>query len=80
MSVAWIFFGIGPGVIIGNNFFGKPQNVESWSFGMPSIVGMANYFWIIGIFIVWFLASKMEMSTTPTKNIVSQNEDIVSGN
>ena len=76
VAVAWIFFGIGPGVIIGNNFFGKPQNVESWSFGMPSLWVWQIIFWIIGIFIVWFLASKMEMSTTPTKNIVSQNEDI----
>ena len=76
VTVSWIFFAIGPGSLIGNNFFGKPQNVESWSFGMPSVWIWQIIFWIIGIFIVWFLASKMEMSTSPNKNIISQNEDI----
>ncbi len=74
--VVWIFFAIGPGSILGNNFFGKPQSVESWSFGMPSLWVWQIIFWIIGIFIVWFLGSKMEMSTSPNKNIISQNEDI----
>ena len=75
----WIFFSIGPGSIVGNNFFGRPQNVESWSFGMPSLWVWQIIFWIIGVFIVWFLASKMEMSTSPKKNIISQNEDIDRG-
>ena len=73
---AWLFFGIGPGSILGNNFFGNPKSVESWSFGMPSLWVWQIIFWIIGIFIVWFISSKMEMSTTPKKNIVSYSEDI----
>ncbi len=77
--IAWTFFAIGPGLIVGNNFFGKPGNTESWSFGMPSIWIWQIIFWILGIFIVWFLAFKMEMSTSPSKNIMSQTEDIVSG-
>ena len=35
--VAWIFFALGPGLIISNQLFGNPSNVESWSFGMPSL-------------------------------------------
>ena len=77
VTVAWIFFAIGPGSILGNSFFGKPQSVESWSFGMPSLWVWQIIFWIIGIFIVWFLASKMEMSTSPNKNIVPRNDDII---
>ena len=77
VTIVWIFFAIGPGSIIGNNFFGAPQSVESWSFGIPSLWVWQIIFWIIGIFIVWFLASKMEMSTSPNKNIISQNDDII---
>ena len=76
VTIVWIFFAIGPGSLLGNNFFGRPQSVESWSFGMPSLWVWQIIFWIIGVFIVWFLASKMEMSTSPKKNIISQNEDI----
>ena len=74
--VVWIFFAFGPGLMIGNELFGKPINVESWSFGMPSIWVWQVIFWGIGILLVWFLAVKMEMSTSLEKNIVSQTEDI----
>ena len=72
---AWLFFGIGPGqylVII----FWKSKECRKLVFWHAISVGMANYFLIIGIFIVWFISSKMEMSTTPKKNIVSYSEDI----
>ena len=35
VTVTWIFFSMGPGLIIGNNMFGNPNNVESWAFGIP---------------------------------------------
>ena len=72
----WIFFSFGPGLMIGNELFGKPINVESWSFGMPSIWVWQVIFWGIGVLLVWFLAVKMEMSSSLEKNIVSQTEDI----
>ncbi len=74
--IVWIFFAFGPGLMIGNELFGKPINVESWSFGMPSIWVWQAIFWVMGILLVWFLAVKMEMSTSLEKNIVSQTEDI----
>ncbi len=77
VTIVWIFFAIGPGSLLGNNFFGIPQSVESWSFGMPSLWVWQIIFWIIGVFIVWFLASKMEMSTSPKKNITPQSEDVI---
>ena len=76
ITAAWIFFALGPGLIMGNELFGKPINVESWSFGMPSIWVWNIVFWILGILLVWFLAIKMEMSTSPNKTIVSQVEDV----
>ncbi len=74
--IVWIFFSFGPGLLVGNELFGKPINVESWSFGMPSIWVWQIIFWGMGILLVWFLAVKMEMSTSLEKNIVSQTEDI----
>ena len=76
VTAAWIFFALGPGLIMGNELFGKPINVESWSFGIPSIWVWNIVFWILGILLVWFLAIKMEMSTSPNKTIVSQVEDV----
>ena len=28
-------------------------------------LGMANYLWLIGVYMMWMLAYKMEMSTPP---------------
>ena len=78
VTVTWIFFALGPGSIIGNNIFGKPGDIESWSFGAPSIWVWEIISWILGIILIWFLAVKMEMSTSPEKNIIAQTEDISS--
>ena len=74
--VGWTFFAFGPGLLIGNELFGKAKNVESWSFGMPSLWVWQIVFWILGVLLIWFLAIKMEMSTSTDKTIVSQTEDI----
>ena len=79
VTVTWIFFALGPGSIVGNNIFGKPGDIESWSFGTPSIWVWEIISWILGIILIWFLAVKMEMSTSPEKNIIAQTEDISSG-
>ena len=76
VTITWLFFALGPGTIIGNEMFGNPNNVESWSFGIPSIWVWQIIFWLLGVILVWFLAFKMEMSTPPDKNINSQTEDI----
>ena len=76
VTVAWIFFSIGPGLLIGNKMFGNPNNVESWSFGMPSIWVWLIIFWLLGVVLVWFLAFKMGMSTSTDKAIISQSEDV----
>ena len=54
VTVTWIFFSLGPGLIIGNNMFGNPNNVESWAFGIPSIWVWQIIFWLLGIILVWF--------------------------
>jgi SSS family solute:Na+ symporter len=74
--LVWFFFGIGPGVVIGNTIFGNPNDYSSWVFGMPSIWAWQILWWVLGVFMMWFLAYKMNMSTVPDKEIVALQEDI----
>ena len=71
ITLAWFFFGIGPGAVIGNTVFGDPNNPETWLFGIPSIWTWQILFWILGVFMMWFLAYKMEMSTVPETDVES---------
>ena len=77
ITLAWMFFGIGPGAVIGNDIFGAPDaGVEGWTFGIPSIWAWQILFWILGTFMMWFLAYKMEMSTVPEREVEALVEDI----
>jgi len=74
--LVWFFFGIGPGAVIGNWIFGDPQNAATWVFGMPSIWAWQILWWVLGVFMMWFLAYKMEMSTVPLREVEALVEDI----
>ncbi|MCP5366453.1 MAG: sodium:solute symporter [Hyphomicrobiales bacterium] len=77
ITLAWLFFGIGPGAVLGNDIFGAPNaGVEGWTFGIPSIWAWQILFWLLGVFMMWFLAYKMEMSTLPAKEVEALVEDI----
>jgi Na+/proline symporter len=77
ITLAWLFFGIGPGAVIGNTIFGAPDaGVEGWTFGIPSIWAWQILFWILGVGMMWMLAYKMEMSTMPRKEFEVLVEDI----
>ena len=77
ITLAWMFFGIGPGAVIGNDIFGAPNaGVEGWVFGIPSIWAWQILFWLLGVGMMWFLAYKMEMSTVPNKEVEALTEDI----
>jgi len=77
ITLAWMFFGIGPGAVIGNTIFGAPAaGVAGWTFGIPSIWAWQILFWILGVGMMWFLAYKMEMSTVPDKEVLALVEDI----
>jgi Na+/proline symporter len=77
ITLAWLFFGIGPGAVIGNTIFGAPDaGVEGWTFGIPSIWAWQILFWLLGVGMMWFLAYRMEMSTVPEREIESLVEDI----
>lgn len=76
-AMAWCFFGIGPGAVIGNHIFGAPNaGYEGWLFGMPSIWAWQIIWWLLGVAMMWFLAYKLEMSTVPEREIEALVEDI----
>jgi Na+/proline symporter len=77
ITLAWMFFGIGPGAVLGNDIFGAPNaGVEGWTFGIPSIWAWQILFWLLGVGMMWFLAYKMEMSTVPEREVEALVEDI----
>ena len=65
ITLLWFFFGIGPGAVIGNWIFGDPTLPNTWVFGIPSIWAWQILFWLLGVYMMWMLAYKMEMSTPP---------------
>ena len=70
IAIIWLFFGPGPGQILGNNFFGEPGGgYYAWILKIPSIWGYQLIWWFFGIGLIWFLASKMDLSTLPNKPI-----------
>ncbi|MYH38184.1 MAG: hypothetical protein F4160_15450 [Rhodospirillaceae bacterium] len=77
LVVVWLFFGAGPGGVVGNFLFGAPgAGYDAWDFAMPSLWAWRILCWGGGVFLVWFLAYGLEMSTAPKKPIVSLSEDI----
>ena len=76
ITLGWLFFGIGPGAVIGNDIFGAPEaGIEGWTFGIPSIWAWQLLFWALGVFMMWFLAYKMEMSTVPAVEVESRIDE-----
>ena len=69
LTIAWFFFGTGPGAVIGNWIFGNPNDPSTWWFGLPSIWTWQLLFWALGVYMMWLLAFKMEMSTVPEREI-----------
>jgi uncharacterized protein YggT (Ycf19 family) len=43
---------------------------------MPSIWAWQILWWVLGCFMMWFLAYKMELSTVPEKEVTALVEDI----
>ena len=75
ITLLWFFFGIGPGAVIGNWIFGDPTLPNTWIFGIPSIWAWQILFWLLGVYMMWMLAYKMEMSTPP-KTFEALTDDI----
>ncbi len=70
--LAWVFFAIGPGAVLGNFAFGKhTDGYNAWIFGLPSVWAWTILFWVLGVFLIWFLAYKMELTSNTNHKIVA---------
>lgn len=62
-TVSWFLFALGPGAVIGNSIFGAPdQPIAGWNFSIPSIWAWQMFMWVMGVALVWFLASRLGVS------------------
>ena len=66
LILGWMFFAIGPGAVLGNDLFGAPAaGIAAWKLGIPSLWAWQIIWWALGVFVIWWLAYKMEFSTAP---------------
>jgi solute:Na+ symporter, SSS family len=63
LMLLWLFFAMGPGAILGNDFFSRPIFTGTdVSLGVPSLLVWQLLFWIGGVPLVWWLAYPGRMS------------------
>ena len=76
MTIIWFLFAIGPFCVIGNTIFGDPMTPDQWFLGIPSIWLWQLLWWGLGIYMMYFLAYKLEMSTNVASDIEALKHDI----
>ncbi len=70
LTLAWLFFGLGPGAVVGNDLFGAPNGgLAAWKLGLPSLWAWQFLWWALGVLVIWFLAYKMELSTVVGRSV-----------
>ncbi|GAB4269959.1 MAG: hypothetical protein Kow0092_24200 [Deferrisomatales bacterium] len=64
ITIVWLLFAIGPFAVLGNNFFFfNAADPATWPFGMPPLWLWQIVWWLLGCYMMWFLAYKLEFST-----------------
>ena len=70
LAASWIFFALGPGMVIGNDFFGNPALAPSeWDFGVPSILAWQLLAWALGLALLVYLSRRTGLAQFNTKQI-----------
>ena len=65
-ALAWLFFGGGPGLLFGNFAFGdNGGGLDKWLLGIPPLWGWCLLMWALGVILVWLLAYKLELASSP---------------
>ena len=63
LVLVWTFLALGPGAILGNDFFSHPVFVEGdTTLGAASLWVWQIVFWFLGVFLVWWLAYPTRLS------------------
>lgn len=77
LTLAWLFFALGPGAVIGNDIFGAPDGgIEAWHLGVPSLWAWQVIWWALGVLVIWWLAYKMELSTAPRQAVEPDSDTL----
>jgi hypothetical protein len=75
--LTWFIFAVGPGAVMGNDFFGNPNDPSSWwFFSAIPIWAWQAVWWILGVIMMWFLAYYLEMSTMSDEKIEALEQEI----
>jgi len=57
LTLVWAFFALGPGAILGNDFFSHPMFSDAdTTLGVPSLWVWQVLSWFVGVLLVWWLA------------------------
>lgn len=57
LTLVWAFFALGPGAILGNEFFSRPVFSDAdATLGVPSLWVWQILSWFVGVLLVWWLA------------------------
>ncbi|MHB8764309.1 MAG: sodium:solute symporter family protein [Deferrisomatales bacterium] len=75
LVVGWQLCAIGPFAVLGNDFFWSANDPGSWPFGMPPLWVWQIVWWLAGVYMMWFLAYKLGLSTH-FEEVESLREDI----
>ena len=63
-ALVWIFFAIGPGIVIGNDLFGAPNLPRAqWDFPIPSIAVWQLLAWASGSALIWYFARGLRLAS-----------------
>ena len=73
LALLWAFMAIGPGAILGNDFFSRPIFTDGdAALGVPSLWVWQVVFWFLGVLLIWWLAypTKMAILDTPVTHTI----------
>ncbi|RBP16142.1 SSS family solute:Na+ symporter [Roseiarcus fermentans] len=71
-ALAWAFLGVGPGLVFGNFALGDAGGgLDAWLLGMPPLWAWCLAMWALGVILVWLIAYKLELATSPGVDIVA---------
>lgn len=66
LMLLWFFFALGPGAALGSAFLGAISASQSGMVGgVPALWAWQAVWWAFGVFLIWWLAYKLEFATLP---------------
>lgn len=70
LTLIWAFLALGPGAILGNEFFGRPMFVGGEAaLGVPSLWVWQILGWLVGVSLVWWIAARAGLGLTRSEGL-----------